>query len=737
MKADQYFFIKLQLWLDQSLSHRYDPRVSQKKIVDFSVLNARKITDRSGRYHLIANGILKAEPIQKTIYRLPQTRFWLSVFRARSFTVRWLEYFNYQLVLIKNYHSSPLQFQWSSQSGEPFTTTGKWNGKAYFSVESYHAFWNFPAGKQEILATLHRWRDREYRIHPLHHLEYPDFDYLSALDKLWVALPGIEPQGDISVQQVLSQKPAFFFLLQELFLSFGKIEPLKIFYRRLVEEHWKNLPRTRQELFYYGLLRCKGSGVNVALPKDLKFRPVQKPQDFFKRYVLRPLPQADPDLSEKMQSTWEKYSLPLFSNVFRDRLNNRPEEWAAFYLLAKNAGFVWADWLAEKIRQELEDTHLQTIFQLIRLVKNNVVFARMDQDRFFMTSGGGEGNIHGLRTGAPEITFSQIRRKKKVYCRFNQEQLFEFEIDQAVRLEFDLKQKRLTIRPYEVLPPLPPLDYQRVEVSVSGFRLEIPLIWRQFFISFNGVRLRFLLKKKKFQISVRRPKSLPQIRINGRELPQESGRYIKTYLDVERQSGQWQIQLCDILGRRKKFFSKNEHEYYILGGAKDINGIFRREFRAYHGKSKKNFSVCTGPLNLSPITLTQPGQKLRLTARKCPPYEQPLSESSGVWRRLLLSSPQELQQKLKIITRLDALEIRDKFYQEWGFYPDVVSKEEVGEKEGFFYFYVGEEPAADDQTPGHPHRFIVSELPDFKGFPAIRISRKQLDYFLKNIWMFA
>jgi hypothetical protein len=289
----------------------------------------------------------------------------------------------------------------------------------------------------------------------------------------------------------------------------------------------------------------------------------------------------------------------------------------------------------------------------------------------------------------------------------------EFKIDKKVSVLFQLKNKHLKIKPFIISPPIENIDFNYIHIKINETFLDIPLVWRQFIIHFNSFRIKFLLKKKRWQLTFRVDKSIKSISIDGNDVLLSENRYFTYYYDNKIKDNLSNLKIYDSYGIALDAISKNNKKIYLRGLAVRSNGLLAENVNLFKGDSAKSITVNTNNAVLERINNFNTPLNIRISATKFKRQNILLNEVSGILEAIKMTPAHYLKNKLFIISdnigEDEVFLIERLFYKYLKFYPQFIS-----ENERVFYnnaFYIIIDDLKNKQTEGDAYGFPLINLP--------------------------
>ncbi|GEM_PF-6437140 len=690
-----------------------------------------ELTDRKHHLKLVPVSEDTDTSVKSDAYRLhfPQTRIFHTLFQQAHFTVQWLEYLNIHVLLIEVFENKHLTVETELGDEQAIRSlyhpvnTGhhpiriEITGQDLLLIQPVHN----DLSLENLLPNLEAWLENEHRNHPLQYITCPQQETIQTIDDLWAQISWPDRDDRSGNKAFFAEHPMDFFWLQELYIRLGRGAEWKATYwsaakNRLSSEQASVLQKTLKR--YEAL-----DNPNTYLASAKKISPSE-----FMPYLVSNHPLNGKALHE-LQDCWDRISQPFLSLWFSKEIEKNTEEYIAFMLLAREKDFWWAD-QAYRLIVPLLPESTRRIIQLIWSVQS-VVNYHPGRNEFTFS-------VEGTLSFIQEIFYPDLgwdvkfsKKQDKEFIEVKGKEGFTFRMDKNVRLSIDIENKVINIRPRLLRPPLKKPALSRTKIEIDGFTVHIPLAWGQFYIVLNENRIKFIRKKKRFQLSFRVRKDLPALKIDGREIKYAT-RYFKDYVPVRNVTVSHTLQLYTPAGRSLRWFSGSKDTFVVAGYAVDVHGLIQTRFNlSLPGYSRNRVIHTNGEYDR--IECPTEYTRYRLKARYYPAIELEMKPNFAFIRKLINTEGIQLVRRLRVFLSpsivQDTVSLRQKFFKYWGFYPDISSEmHDFGKDEFTFFIY---------SKNDHFSYTVISEFPAFKlirtdeqtGHPALFIDREDIEEF--------
>jgi len=567
----------------------------------------------------------------------------------------------------------------------------------------------------------------EKKIHPLSHFHAGDKTVMSEIDRLWARLyPVISVDRNID-QSKVADEPELWLWLQEVYLYFGWYAEPETFY-------------TTNDLSYPNSIiqpaRYRYRTVAFVTESDKTLEETEMEKDTFLYFYLSGWRDSEETLLDKIQNKWESISSPARAEYLKRAVRDDTDEYIAFALLARQLNFHWAGQAAEKIENHLEGT-IKDVFCLLILLQEKIVSFVVNK-RVRLRAG--KENAERVRLSHAYFKFASSRFGKDIFTDFSADDGFEIQIDKAVLLDISFGQKRIRIKPPLCHPPDDGLDYQYLTISDERQTIQVPLVWRSFRLQNKKWRIKFLLKKNRFQLSIRIFERETRLKIGHVSVDSVEKNHFKLYWPVEKSPGKIVFSLLDEKGNRMYSLYPGLNTIYFRGYGLDRYGLLQEKFNVFLNDSKKSEVVRLNEpqSQIISIQLNSGFNKLKLAARGCEPIEEVIPMVSGYTQRFL-SADSILLKELMIIymeqsDKKEIEEVRYRVKDNLGFWPCVRPIDTIRWERSHFIFILDSTLPFEYKAVDDYNVFQILQPVKKKNVYAIYISKENKDYLFSDIF---
>ncbi len=666
-------FNAVENWCGNGLNYRYNAHAAP---VSFF----QSIPDNSiqGRRKQFSVKLGMEENVERSVQRLPQTRIFVQNFITSSMRLRSIEYFNHTLLLINPLQDDgPLTIKLTISDSLGLSGDGDFvaiPGQEYeISCNTPLLIWLFPKEEKreikDIASFLKKIKEQEYRLHPLKQMRLSDGSEMESIDRLWAKLSSVGPEREIILPEDRQKRMDDFIWLQEIYLHFGWYEELEQVYKEFSEtELQKSL-----------LKKCHQRFRMVRTGEPDKIIPEDSDLKFLDHYLANSVDNAAP------QDFWQQIHYPAYRFQLKKNMVASPAQYIAFALQALRQQFIWFSKLNTLLSMYLPQEMAGAAGLLLKLKQSTPYYPGPLNLTFnpFVAS----GSLQEIRTVAEQTAvLALIRQNKKVFTKLQLEGQLYFSIDQRVRYQLCISDKKLTVNPVLFRPPLATPLPATVQIQIEFFSVELPLIWRKFEVNLNRVRLKFLRKKDRFQVSLRGKKYTKAIRINGQIIESVAGQYPVFYIPVTKTESRTEATFFNEWGATP---SPYKHAF-IHGWSFDSFQQLQEQVQVSIVGQKKSHRITINSNQIENETAVESSREFRLNSRYSTGYSVKPISTDGYLNSFLYTDAALLQNRCIVYSGKNLKEIAAFFYAALGFYPTVRDLDEIGLAENVFVFIVNE-----------------------------------------------
>ena len=691
-------FKDIRQFIHDGLNHRYNKQTSTPLFVLERDAQCTEVTAQRGKIVLI---FARPAPFLKIRYRLPQTRIFYTHYQNSDWDVSVLEYFKNTIFLVQSRSGrGTLHLKNSAKC----IGTDEKGFRLPEEVSFHSAVWwfhprNEPGKYHTPLHFLQTIRQHEYRINPVARLETDDAQFLQHIDNLFYQLPYVNASGQLSLRGLRDER---FIWVHEFYVQLGYFARLEHFYRQALRKN--NLSNTESWFLPHLLRRFRAfsQALTGKLPPKGEAWQAAKPDgyDFLFRYWNSDEHQ-DTDLPEAIQRYWEANHHPAFRLRWGREIRENPVRAMAFVLLALRHCFWWAPRAAEIVSAYL-DVQFQPVFKALVLLTER--FAQQVTNGEWRWSAF-EDKTARQHLATPHFNVGLHSFGKEEFTELaHAEAGVHFRINRHVQLRVDFLGKTLRFAPHVFRLPVEKPEWSTAQVAIGDWNIEVPLVWEHFYFEWNGIRLKWIRKKRRFQITLKNPFPEIPVKINGERIALREDRFAKAYLAIQRKDSRNTFQMFSLQGDTLLSFSHLTRQFCVRGVALSFFGILKEHCNVYLNESRKNKMV---PTNLAKPVPIEPGKLpfvLTCRVRHCDAVTFKPKTQDAIWERFLQTPAELLLEKTKIWVLSPEEEERaavEVFFQRhFGFCPEMEvlkSKEDFQPQNETFHFFVSKNPALNDE----------------------------------------
>lgn len=311
-----------------------------------------------------------------------------------------------------------------------------------------------------------------------------------------------------------------------------------------------------------------------------------------------------PGIKALIQSYWDKLNMPIFERLFQHTLLVEPDEIVAFIILAKRYNFYWFPFLTERLFKELENTP-SVLWEGLKLYMLLGANCTIRQDKVYkIATCFVKDDVGRTEWQQGTFTLNSFKNKKRVFSSFKSTGFAPVKIDRDVHFAWEHTQLKIlpNLWQYEVG------ELNKIDIEIGENSYSIPLVWRTFEVEIGALRLRFLLKKRRFQVSLKGHENLGRVKVNGMILSFNVSRYHKLYLTLSGNHSYMAYNFYSHSGREiaVKAIPQNFHYIYADGIVFNSIGILQTKARLSYNNSKKSLPISLNTATLNKIETGRP-----------------------------------------------------------------------------------------------------------------------------------
>ncbi len=490
--------------------------------------------------------------------------------------------------------------------------------------------------------------EHEYNVHPIHQLVINDQKILSEIDKAWAHIRFIDAKGDIDLQSLLATDLSLFMWLQEVYLHLGRFKALDSFYSELLESNslsqknkhtiiqsWNRFKTASQNTSFVIKTTLPTAWYNIADEKSAK-------HPYLNAFVF-----GKENLSQFLQEQWQTLCWPAFRNKLKNEIDQNPDAYMAFISMAYEYCFWWATQLYEASYRYFSCDYLN-ILKLLLNIKLIINQAPMHSRGFQFASYTFPKGTRRLFWVDKELEMKITSTKKTTITSLLQESGAQIVVDKPCKICLKRSQNTIKVDPHIVQPPIAKETFwSHVRVKHHSTTYLIPLVWPEMTIYINRIRIKFLLKKRRYQVSLKFKNMTQSIEIEGKEYKPTRYSYVKTYLPVTLNPEEnWIFDFYTMHGIPIRSSGPFLRDIQPAGVCFDRFGQMHEQVRIHKNGSSKSIGLDSNVFFKDSLRVSQPNLKLDVRARHCDKQSFHLVAKSGLLYRLLNESPASLKLKL-------------------------------------------------------------------------------------------
>lgn len=377
---------------------------------------------------------------------------------------------------------------------------------------------------------------QERAIHPLNSIVSQDMQWLDRADAYWSAIEFLGYDGAVKKSVLENKNKSLSVLLYEWSVLFPiNDEPAS----RLIKDDYQLI---REEAISFWE---EASGVDAYSP----------------------------------QIVWNLFGVPLMYRKLQQILADHPENVLVLYFDALKSGHFWHSLLLKQIVSMLSKAE-PSFCPMLQIM---VLF----QTRLRLHVSASEISVIPQQSPEPWSFQNETLRvaMQDKYFRFHALNFnLDILIDKYVRIVLNNQRKTL------VLSPLYADDIgiklHQCLITIDEFQIAIPLVWHSFSLKIRNVRLRFLLKKGRYQLTIKGNSAQKPITIGEESVSFDKQQYHRIYIPVPKQLYDARFQFYDMHGCG--VMNLNQGSYYIQALVTDYRGILQESLQAKQQGSKKS-----------------------------------------------------------------------------------------------------------------------------------------------------
>ncbi len=636
-------------------------------------------------------------PFNSSTTHLPQTRIFVTTIENEYIHFVLIQYYNITVLIVEKL---------SNFSGLTLEIHSSINNIHKIEERDINVFCiDKNLNNRNILSYFNEIYEKEKEIHPLKSIKSRNAQLFSNIDNFWANIDAISFDGKIL-------ESSNFFWIQEIFLHFYKIKELQEFYVNNTQNKSLSIDKLRlSQMRFDAVVNKKSSNNNINLQNE----------DILREYIFNQTEKNE--LYLLIQSSWRDIAYPAKDFFFAKRLNDNPDEFISLLFLAVKENFYWHSLLFNKIKRFLKNKDLINIVSLLYILKQHSNLW-IKNDVYYFSAHNRDIINDTIYIPSRRLYFSFSKQYGKYLTKlsFDEESHF-FNIDKNVVISYRVTEKILKVDALIYHPPIKPISFKTVEIEIKGIILLIPLIWRRFTIKLNSCRIKFILKKKKWQLSFKLDENVKNIFIDKKKVNINNKRYFTILINNKREQSISELCFTDNFCIPLSAVSKINKPIFLRGIGLDRNGTLLEKFNLLKNNSKKSLSVYSNKYISESINQAEPTINYIVTASKFNSEKKFINNESGIISAIRYTPTAILKHKLVILTNNSDKNmikmINNMFFNYLNFYPIIKPFNSNSLKKLQFYIVV-------DKATNH----VVNNYTC--GLPVISIDKSKMAVLLNH-----
>ncbi|MCB9057165.1 MAG: hypothetical protein H6627_01255 [Calditrichae bacterium] len=633
-------FIQLYRLIHENLYFKYNKSVSKTYFNSFKQISADNTLDLRSVSLTFLNKIPSSKLTQNQ-WRIPQTRIYVDVIKSADFEIIVTSGINFLLTICSSTDTKIDFSVHSKNKNSVFQITPDAKIARLFTEDK-----NFNGSEYDYLINK---IDEERSLNPLNQIHTTHLDILREIDQTWSGLEDIGPEGLI-LSEKISHSEARLLGLTELYLALGKTEHLK-------------------ELFSDSDLNKNNSHlIKKYYEKSCRIVKTQIPdQNSEVLKILLNFDSASSKQRKTIQDIWTKISLPGRKFSLNNLFSTNPLELVSFLILVLKFDFWWKyqafDYL--KVVLEIVDEQLFKLLVLVKQIYSNshIIYGN---DNLQLTNL--QSSCKDYKYRYHDFMVAKYSKHNKEYSHFK---IFDISVivDKNISALYSPNTRMIHLgNDYNH-------DFQSIVINYQDFEISIPLVWRDFVVHINKLRLKILFKKNRFQISIKGTKDIVELKINNKQVLFTDTQYYRIYIENFKTNPSQSITFYDSFGRSFPVdaWPEKSNQVFIKVSANNKYGLIS-EYVQYQkqGNVRNRLLECNN--EIEPIDFQKPFQ-IRIPKSEILSFS-PVHKNDFISE--LAFTPADLLQN-QLIIYSDSLQsiISQKWFSLFGFYPKTEKTENL------------------------------------------------------------
>lgn len=669
---------EIEFFIENALNAPYNPRVGKSVFLcdERSVVSGR-FTNYEKSVTLEIPAFTDTSLFKSRCFRLPQSRIFVTIVEDPCTRLLFVDFFEQTVIAVRRFHDKikmvSLNLIYAGRNitanRQPFSdvhNTYYWKdvSEDLVIICGYQP----PATINSVPVILNRLYSNEKKIHPLALLRSSDLTFMETVDKLWSHITCIGPDREVAFSEkkdLSTEEAGSLFWLRELYYYLGWFDEANKMSRR-----------------HPGVF--DGPGVDKGPFFNLYNWGVEDEKEW---------PAGD------LESYWMAICNPSKNGALQELITENPNEVIAFSFLALRSQFWWYDIMFERIDgalKTMEATGVWKIWKLFFLLQRMYFSAKKGDWYRFMVCGREENTAFET----DEIVLQHLKRKSGKTLLFQFKGTFTITVNQDVVLAYNRSRNEVELVPYTEASPFFYYRFPTAVLKHNGLLIRIPLAWRQFEIQADGLRLKFLLKKKRFQISVRKTDTGQVFELDHyRSGSNRAERYIKLYREVQTIEPVVHCRVYDNLGNKLSTFGPHISRIRPVITAVDRYGVLCESAHIKINNPSKGQTLICNQRKADFLAVTERSAEMHINAGHGASWNMQLPAQTGIFYRFLVTPSLFLSQQMMILYEdladVQISDIRKTVFKSFSFYPVTVHFHMKWLKCRQFHFVIREEEEAD------------------------------------------
>ncbi len=591
--------------------------------------------------------LIQDNPEYLGLSRLPQSRIRVTEaiygnFRLRSIALRDDHFFIIEPTTKEKNIKFDIQLDSDIQIQSSFKAISLENNIRRFELNQPLILWLTRSSTiknlEELPKIFRTGLNREYEQHPISYLNTGNWRQLREIDILWSEIQDIN--------EIAIPKDDYLLWLQEIYIHFGWSGQLNAFY---------SCNRGDKKLDSFKLMEKRWRSVR----DKSEWKASNNQSHYLNQYFS-----GSADL-QQIQQLWVNIHFPAYRLQAVKAIVANPQKYIAVGLLAIQYRFIWADLYFELLIYALP-VELHAVIQLLFLLKKQNSFFNFGSHWSYAASHINNSN-QKLVNKSESITLSQVYQKTKQITQIKLSESSAFSINKLAFVRIRSESNFIAIRPLWMQPldNLPSLNL--VNIRYNFKRLEIPLAWNHFQIECDGMRIKFLRKKNRYQLNISHIDPERKLEIDGQNVEARDSRDAKLYLPISKQNSKMEIKVLNGWGSK----ASEGQQLFFSGWVVDVYGVLHQQLNLSTGKGRGSNQIDLNAGLESKTEFFHLKKPFIFSGRFFKKTEMEPEFLNGPLSTFLYSSPEILKHKTVVFTEKSSATIAQIFYKTLGFYPIV------------------------------------------------------------------